>query len=47
VAHLDEMTQRLDEMTQRLPVRARARVVSVARDAATGDYVVSIDGGER
>jgi hypothetical protein len=36
----------LDEMTQRLPVRTRARVVSVARDAATGDYVVSIDGGE-
>jgi putative flavoprotein involved in K+ transport len=37
----------LDEMAQRLPVRTRARVVSVARDAATGDYVVSIDGGEK
>ena len=37
----------LDEIAQRLPVRTRARVVSLARDAATGDYIVSIDGGEK
>jgi putative flavoprotein involved in K+ transport len=42
-----EVVAHLDEMAQRLPVRTRARVVSVARDAATGDYVVSIDSGER
>ena len=42
-----EVVAHLDEMAQRLPVRTRARVVSVVRDAATGDYVVSIDGGEK
>jgi Pyridine nucleotide-disulphide oxidoreductase len=42
-----EVVAHLDEMAQRLPVRTRARVVSVTRDAATGDYVVSIDGGEK
>ena len=42
-----EVVAHLDEMAQRLPVRTRARVVSVVRDAATGDYVVSIDRGEK
>jgi putative flavoprotein involved in K+ transport len=42
-----EVVAHLDEMAQRLPVRTRARVVSVARDAATSDYVVSIDDGEK
>ena len=42
-----EVVAHLDEMAQRLPVRIRARVASVARDAATGDYVVSIDRGEK
>jgi putative flavoprotein involved in K+ transport len=40
-----EIVAHLDEMAQRLPVRTRARVVSVAREASNGDYVVSIDGG--
>ena len=40
-----ENVAHLDEMAQRLPVRTRARVVSVAREASNGDYVVSIDGG--
>jgi putative flavoprotein involved in K+ transport len=42
-----EVVAHLDEIAQRLPVRTRARVVSVARNAATGDYVVSIDRGEK
>ncbi|MCC8953638.1 NAD(P)-binding domain-containing protein [Bradyrhizobium sp. Pear77] len=41
-----EIVANLDDMAQRLPIRSRARVVSVARDAASGDYVVSIDDGE-
>lgn len=41
-----EVVAHLDEMAQRLPIRTGARVVAVARDAARGHYVVSIDGGE-
>lgn len=41
-----EIVAHLDEMAQRLPIRTRSRVVSVAREAASGDYVVSIDDGE-
>jgi putative flavoprotein involved in K+ transport len=39
-----EIVAHLDEMAQQLPIRTGARVVSVARDAASGDYIVSIDG---
>lgn len=42
-----EVVAHLDEMAQRLPIRTRARAVSVARDAVGGDYVVSIDDGEK
>jgi putative flavoprotein involved in K+ transport len=42
-----EVVAHLDEMAQRLPIRTRTRVVSVARDTAGGDYVVSIEGGEK
>lgn len=41
-----EVVRHLDELAQRLPIRTRARVASVVRDAASGDYVVSIDGCE-
>src|SRR5215471_5976167 len=40
-----EVVAYLDQMAQQLRVRTRARVVSAARDAATGDYVVSTNGG--
>ena len=42
-----EIVAHLDEMAQRLPIRTRSRVVSVAREAASGDYVVSVDDGEK
>ena len=40
-----EIVAHLDEMAQQLPVRTRARVVAVTRDADSGDYVVSVDDG--
>ena len=39
-----EVVAHLDKVAQRLPIRTRAHVASVARDAAGGDYVVSIEG---
>jgi putative flavoprotein involved in K+ transport len=40
-----EVVAHLDELASRLPVRVRARVVSISREAR-GDYFVAIDGGE-